>query len=57
MTVHVGSHFGLPPRAAQEPGSCLLNRTSNFESEINVFLFPAAEPVRIADAPDLTVFF
>jgi len=34
-----------------------LNRTSNFANEIKVLRFPATEPVKIVNAPDLTVFF
>jgi hypothetical protein len=46
-----------PASAAQEPGSCLLNRTSNFANKIKIFRFPASELVKITDALHLAVFF
>jgi hypothetical protein len=56
MAAHVGSHFGSHP-VAQEPGFCLLNRTSDWRERDRGTPVPATELVKIANALDLTVFF
>jgi hypothetical protein len=47
----------LPPSTAQQPSSCLLNRTSNFAKRDQGIPILATEPVKFANALNLAAFF